>query len=349
MSEAKRIALRLAYNGRDFSGWQRQPNVPSVQGSLETALTKLCKESIAVAGCSRTDAGVHALGHVSSFDTSSTLPAERLPLALSAVLPESIVCTGAQEVPKDFHARFSARGKQYAYYIWNAPYASPFFSDYAYHEPRPLNFQAMQKSAEVLLGEHDFTAFQAMGSPSTCQIRRLYSIHLQAMKAKSFFNLADLYEAEKMNPKRLGSRVTDLSLRGVSAKQVNFDPVQYNDAQFISPDFFQDSKTLQTATYGTSLGGMKSDETGIQTSVKTGVQTVPIQHGLLRIVVHGSGFLYNMMRIIVGTLLYAGLGKCDENSIKQALIEGNRLQMGKTLPAKGLCLERVDYDLPLFT
>ncbi len=295
--EAKRnIALRVAYDGSAFSGWQRQAFDPTIQGSLESALTKICKHPVTLYGCSRTDAGVHAQAHVSNFFTDCRIPCEKLPLALDAYLPPSIRCLEASEVPLDFNARFKAIAKQYSYYILNTRRADPRFSRYSYHEGRPLDLEAMSKAAAWLVGEHDFSAFQAMGSPSVGgNQRRLYSLRIMQLQSEPFIEM---------------SAVTD------------YRP--YNSPWDPTEEMCRSAVDIWPLT-GSSDG-----------------------LGLLRIVVHGSGFLYNMMRIIAGTLLYVGLGKMAPDQILDALASGNRNLTGKTLDAKGLCLDRVDYRQAIF-
>lgn len=298
----RRIALLVAYDGTRYAGWQRQANAPSVQGELEKALSRLTKAAVTLVGCSRTDAGVHASAHVSHFETSARIPAERLPLALGTVLPPDIACLAAQDVPARFHARFSARGKQYAYYIWNAPRPSPMLRRYSAFEARPLDLEAMRETAAVLTGEHDFRAFQAAGSPSASTWRRLYSIEVSQLRQPGFVSPGPLCE-----PLREGLRWAPLRRASLSDS-------------WLFPYFAQPF---------------------VQSRDKPGL-------GLIRIVVHGSGFLYNMMRILAGTLMYAGLHKTDPAAVKKALADGERCAMGKTLPACGLCLERVDYAERLF-
>lgn len=246
------IALLLEWDGTAYAGWQYQENAPSIQGKVEKALTKICGESIRLHGCSRTDAGVHAWGHVSHFKTRCTIPVDRLPVALNTLLPQDISCRDAAVVKDDFHARFQTIGKQYSYYIYNFSRPSALQQRYAYHEKRPLDLQAMMLAAQKIEGKHDFICFMAAGGQAKTTVRTIYSLKLE----------------------QTGKR--------------------------------------------------------------------------LRFIVRGDGFLYNMVRIIAGTLLYVGLGKLSVADIEQILRSGQRSLAGKTLPACGLFLDEVTYPENLF-
>ena len=159
---SRNIKLELAYDGTDFAGWQVQPGLSTVQGSLTDAITRVTREEIVLHGSGRTDAGVHALGQVASFVTSSPIPAVNLVFALNDVLPFSIRVLSAQEVAQDFHPRKSAKAKTYRYRIHRAPVCSPFVARFVNHHPWPLDENAMKISASSILGEHDFTSFAAV-------------------------------------------------------------------------------------------------------------------------------------------------------------------------------------------
>jgi tRNA pseudouridine38-40 synthase len=156
--------VTLSYDGTDFSGFQRQANARSVQAELETALAAIEGKHVTVAGAGRTDAGVHALGQVASFALASAIGEGDLLRALNAKLPEDVRVLGAEPVPGEFNARFSARSKMYRYRISNAAVMSPFQRRFAWHVSRDLDLAAMSAAAGHLLGEHDFSSFQ--GAPS---------------------------------------------------------------------------------------------------------------------------------------------------------------------------------------
>jgi tRNA pseudouridine38-40 synthase len=158
----RNLKVTLAYDGSEFSGWQVQPDAPTVQGILSTAIGRLTGEKVLPQGSGRTDAGVHALAQVATFATESPIPAENLVKALNDILPSSIRVLEAAEVPADFHARKSARAKTYQYRIYRKPICPPFRARYVWHFPFPLGEKAMAEAAKFVIGEHDFTSFAAV-------------------------------------------------------------------------------------------------------------------------------------------------------------------------------------------
>jgi len=174
----RHIRLLVEYDGTDLCGWQRQQNGPTVQGHLEDALGTLLQHETAVAGASRTDAGVHARGQVASFRTDRPIPLHGIRRGLNSLLPDSIAILDASEVIDDWHPRFSATGKHYRYTILARPERSPRVRHTAWHVPEPLDEAAMRAAADLLLGEHDFAAFRAAGCTAKTTIRRIDSIDL---------------------------------------------------------------------------------------------------------------------------------------------------------------------------
>lgn len=263
----RNIALVTEFDGSRFAGWQRQEqHIRTVQGTLERALESICGHPITLYSSSRTDAGVHALGHVSNFRTDSRIPVDRIPLAASSKLPDDLVVKEARETFGEFNARYHAKAKTYSYYIWNARRPSAIMGRYSYHEPVPLDLEKMQTAAQDLIGFHDFTAFKAAGGQTKTSGRELYRVAVE----------------------RVG---------------------------------------------GTGLG-----EPGFAFANNR-------EDGqLIRVIVTGSGFLYNMMRIIAGTLLYIGLGKIGTDRIPYILASKDRETAGKTLPAHGLILDEVFFE-----
>ena len=244
----RRYLLTVAYDGTAYCGWQAQKNGPSVQETLEEALSRLLGRFTRVTGASRTDAGVHALGQRAHFDTCSSIPPEKYPFVLNRYLPEDIRVTEARQVPGDFHARFQAVGKMYTYRIHNAPHASAILRNCTAHVPVRLDESAMRRCALPLIGTHDFIAFCAAGGQAKTSVRTI-----------------DFFDVQRQD--------TEVTLR-----------------------------------------------------------------------VHGNGFLYNMVRIIAGTLIDVGHGRLPEDCIARALESKNRLDLGVTAPACGLELTRVEYE-----
>jgi len=158
----RNLKLMLAYDGAEFAGWQVQPEVPTIQGTLASAIGRLTGEKVLPQGSGRTDAGVHALAQVATVSLQSPIPVENLARALNGILPAAIRVLKAVEVPAEFHARRSARAKTYHYRMCRAEVCPPFLSRYVWHYPYPLNEAAMQQAAALVVGEHDFTSFAAV-------------------------------------------------------------------------------------------------------------------------------------------------------------------------------------------
>jgi len=251
----KNIKLTIEYVGQNYCGWQKQKNGLSIQEVITSAIFSVTGEKVALSGSGRTDSGVHAAGQVANFQTTSTIPPDRFSLALNAILPQDISIVSSEEVREDFHSRYSAVGKTYRYYIWNAPTRSAIFANNSYFVDNPLDINVMNISAQSFVGIHDFKAFMASGS-------KVKSTEREILSAKVF-------------------------------------PVR--------------------ETFSGSEGN------------------------LICIEVTGTGFLYNMVRIISGTLMEVGLGKYPLEKVKAALEIGDRKLAGQTLPACGLFLYKVFY------
>ncbi len=156
--------LTLEYDGTNYHGWQIQPNLPTIQGTIEAAIRKVAQHDVDVIGAGRTDAGVHALGQVAHFSTTSQLMAEEWHRALNGLLPPDIAVLAVEQVPEAFHARFSAKSKLYRYQILTRVHRSALSRSKVLHYPHPLDLAAMQEAARALVGTHDFSSFQ--GSPT---------------------------------------------------------------------------------------------------------------------------------------------------------------------------------------
>ena len=191
MIENKTILLTIEYDGSEFSGWQRQPDRPTVQAHLERTLSSLLGHRVTVNGTSRTDAGVHAYGQRASFSSDIGIPTERLADVINNSLrryekgsfassPVRIVA--AEEKPAGFHARFDSKGKKYIYRIKNAEHINVFERNYIYHVGRPLELERMRRAASALKGTHDFKAFEASGgTPRETTVRTIFDIDIREM------------------------------------------------------------------------------------------------------------------------------------------------------------------------
>ena len=139
----RNLKLVLAYDGTDFCGWQVQPDAPSIQGTLASAIGRITGENVLPQGSGRTDAGVHALTQVATFETESVIPAPNLVVALNHLLPPAIRVFECAEVPANFHARKSVVAKTYRYRIYRSAICPPFLARYVWHYPYPMSLDGI--------------------------------------------------------------------------------------------------------------------------------------------------------------------------------------------------------------
>lgn len=244
----RNIKLTIEYDGKDFNGWQKQPNKLNIQGSIELAIEQITGEKVEINASGRTDAGVHAWGQVANFKTNSNLPIDRFPIAINSKLKKSIRILNAEEVDEKFHSRLNCKKKTYRYIINNSSIGSAIYRNIETHIPQKLDIEKMKKAIKYFEGEHDFKAFKASGTSSKSSIRKIFK--------------AEVFE---------------------------------------------------------------------------------IQNNRIYIELTGNGFLYNMVRIIAGTLVDVGLGKIKPEDIPDIILSGKREKAGKTLPPNGLYLLNVEY------
>jgi tRNA pseudouridine38-40 synthase len=167
---SRTLKLTLAYDGTGFNGWQIQPGLPTVQGTLAEAIGRITGERVLPQGSGRTDAGVHALGQVASFGLESPIPPRGLLTALNDTLPPAIRVTSVVEVAANFHARHCAKAKTYRYRIYRGDICPPFLARYAFHDPYPMNEEAIISATESIVGKHDFTSFAASDPDRSARI-----------------------------------------------------------------------------------------------------------------------------------------------------------------------------------
>ncbi|MGD8365964.1 MAG: tRNA pseudouridine(38-40) synthase TruA [Desulfobacterales bacterium] len=183
--------MTIEYDGSDFHGWQRQKGCRTVQAEIEVALHTLTRRKITVIGSGRTDAGVHALGQVASFKCDTRLDPGTIQKALNSLLPDAIVIRDCKPAAPTFHARYDARCKTYRYRILNHPLAVAVGRQYAWHLRRPLDLDAMRRAAAILVGRHDFSAFEAAGSPRSHAVRQVFKTFI-AREEKAEFLAFDI-------------------------------------------------------------------------------------------------------------------------------------------------------------
>ncbi|MGC9970150.1 MAG: tRNA pseudouridine(38-40) synthase TruA [Bryobacteraceae bacterium] len=157
----RRIQITLAYDGTDYHGWQVQPALPTIQGTLQDVLAEIEGQPVHVDGSGRTDAGVHALAQVAAFSLSNPIPLENLKRAMNRLLPGAIRVFAAEETDTAFNPRYDARAKTYEYRIFRGEVCPPFERRYVYHYPYPLDLVRLLGAAPLFEGQHDFSAFAA--------------------------------------------------------------------------------------------------------------------------------------------------------------------------------------------
>ena len=243
----RRIRTVIAYDGTDYVGWQTQPNGTAVQEVIEQAIREVTGERSSLQGSGRTDSGVHARAQAAHFDTSARMAADKFAIALNTHLPADIRVLYSEEVSPDFHARFSAKEKQYRYFVQTGPHADVFARKYALHAYMPLDLEIMDHAAALVVGTHDFSAFMSTG------------------------------------------------------------------------------REVESAVRTISLSRWEK------------------QGKFLVYIVQGNGFLYNMVRILVGTMVGMGSGRIPADSMEKALASLSRKDAGPTAPPHGLVLWRVKY------
>ena len=155
----RNIKLTIEYDGKDFNGWQKQPDKLNIQGTIEKAIEAVTGEVTELNASGRTDAGVHAIGQVANFKTNSKIPIEKIPVALNTKLKKTIRIINAEEVDERFHSRLSCKRKTYRYVINNSEFSSALYRNLECHIPQKLNIEKMQEAAKYFEGEHDFKAF----------------------------------------------------------------------------------------------------------------------------------------------------------------------------------------------
>jgi tRNA pseudouridine38-40 synthase len=176
---ARNLRLLLEYDGTGFAGWQRQEGQRTVQACLEEALTRMVGAPVRVRGAGRTDAGVHALGQVANAHVDARIPVGGFLRGLNSHLPPDVAVLDVSDVPPDFDARRSARGKIYRYRIWNHLVRSPLHARTTWHLRSPLDLHAMRAAAALLVGEHDFRGFRASDCERTNTVRLLRRVDVE--------------------------------------------------------------------------------------------------------------------------------------------------------------------------
>ncbi len=188
----RNIKITIAFDGTDYSGWQRQSNAVTIQGEIEKATSRICNTPIIVHGAGRTDAGVHALAMVANFETESAIALPVLQKALNSILPFAIRILAIAEMDADFHSRFSPSSKTYLYNIDTSAIQSPMERRYRVHIPQKISTNSMEQCLKEIVGTHDFASFEASGSRDKSittgrgSIRTIFSAKLSKREEKFY-------------------------------------------------------------------------------------------------------------------------------------------------------------------
>lgn len=178
----KNVMLIVEYEGTKFFGWQRQIGKRTVEEEIEKVIRNITNEKIKLIGSGRTDAKVHAIGQVANFKTKSTIPASRFKYILNTRLPEDIIIRESKEVSMDFHSRFSAKAKEYKYYIYNSKMPSAIYRNFTYHIIKDIDLNKMRIASKEFIGTHDFASFKGRRSLVKDTIRTIYNIEIKEEK-----------------------------------------------------------------------------------------------------------------------------------------------------------------------
>ncbi len=185
----RNIKLVLEYDGTNYHGWQTQPNLPTIQGTIEDTLAKLTKTPIQIIGAGRTDTGVHAEGQVANFQTDAQMPIVAFQKGLNAMLPRDIVVCSATEVSPEFHSRFSATSRRYRYTILNREYPTALSRQTSYFFPKAIDVPRANVLCQVPVGKHDFSSFQKTGSDRINPICEIYEVSCWKKEPYVYFEI----------------------------------------------------------------------------------------------------------------------------------------------------------------
>ena len=331
-----RYKITLSYDGTSFSGWQIQPNAPSVQATLQQALTVLLGEEIAVTGAGRTDAGVHAVRYVAHFDSATNrLGAQEIGYKLNAILPPSIVVHEVVPAADDFHARFDAVSRTYLYFINRGK--DPFTEHYSWRCGWSLDVDAMNAAAAHLLGTHDFSCFEKTGGNNKTSICTVTEAFWAPYTPQSAGILG-------MPGSMGGSDVAGGVVRGESVGRavsgVGADAVRGSSATVAMGG---DGGAVREAGLAGASGAAGGVVPGMMCVNGGAVSSAPgARYLVFRI--SADRFLRNMVRAIVGTLVEVGRGKRTPDSIPALLASHDRCSAGESVPANALFLISVLYQ-----
>lgn len=195
---SRNLKATLSYDGSEFHGWQIQPNLRTVQGTLAECIARVTGEEVLPQGSGRTDAGVHALGQVASFRINSPIPDNNLKVALNDVLPPSVRINSVEIMKDEFHARHTAKAKTYRYRIFRRDICPPFLARYVFHDPYPMNEEAILRASEHIVGQYDFTSFAAADPDRDARIAEADRVGPGAVSAKALSKVRTIHSSQWM-------------------------------------------------------------------------------------------------------------------------------------------------------
>ena len=216
----RNIKLVIEYDGKDFNGWQKQPNKLNIQGEIERAIAEITKEdNIELNASGRTDAGVHALGQVANFKTNCNIPVEKIPVAINTKVKKSIIIKSAEEMPERFHSRYNCKQKTYRYVINNSEYGSAIYRNQECHIPQKLDIHEMRKAIKYFEGEHDFKGFKASGTSSKNSVRKIFKTDIYSDNDRIYIELTGsgfLYNMVRI----ISGTLVDVGLGKIKAEEI---------------------------------------------------------------------------------------------------------------------------------
>ena len=331
---SKRILLSVAYDGTDYAGFQAQKSgVPTIEGELNRALTELTGVPVEVIGASRTDSGVHARCNLAVFDTESRIPPEKFAHAINVRLPDQICVQTSMEVPADFHPRRCSTVKTYEYRIWNAQMPDPMRRLYTYFSRYRFDIDKMREAAAYLVGEHDFKSFCSTYTSAKTTVREVLAVEVE--------EILPGYETA-LPGSEIALPGTEIALTG-SDITLTGSEIALTGSETALPG----SETALTGSEITLTGSENvSDSHSDAGPGSDSVSSAARMPREIVIRVTGRGFLYNMVRIIAGTLMEVGRGAKTPDQIPGILNACDRRAAGPTAPACGLTLVRYEILEP---
>ena len=338
---SKRILLSVAYDGTDYAGFQAQKSgVPTIEGELNRALTELTGVPVEVIGASRTDSGVHARCNLAVFDTESRIPPEKFAHAINVRLPDQICVQTSMEVPADFHPRRCSTVKTYEYRIWNAQMPDPMRRLYTYFSRYRFDIDKMREAAAYLVGEHDFKSFCSTYTSAKTTVREVLAVEVEEILPGCETALPGSETALTGSETALpGSEIalpgSEITLTG-SEIALTGSEIALPGSEIALPG------SEIALTDSENVSDSRSDAGPGSDSVSSAAR-MPRE---IVIRVTGRGFLYNMVRIIAGTLMEVGRGAKTPDQIPDILNACDRRAAGPTAPACGLTLVRYEILEP---